>query len=501
MQKFILIRGHQGAGKSTFARQQIAAFECDYPHGEVVYIENDRLLTDADGVYRWSPDALEKAQRQGMAQMKAALKRGQAQPQADILIVNANTNQKAAACHHWLQLARKHGFATEIYRLHNFYPNLHGVAEADVLAAYLKLNHNRLRDEIHLEPERPISAEQTAQLARMESFGQQPLPFDQTQQTHVTAEYLAIGSRHFTQKPSRRYPQLRVLKYTRNVFYNNRFDDALLEMRGLVLDEHQRIIVRPFKKVFNYSERTAANSRYPIRMHDDMLVDAVVKVNGFLGCATYVDLADDHPSRGAAFERQVLYSTTGSLDSDFAQLAAKHCAPYEALFRQYPNHTFLFEITDPGDVHIIREPFGATLIGLIEVASGRAFREAELDELAAAFNAEHAAAGLQLIRPQTLRRIRFGDLKQQLKSVQHEGFMVFDAESQALLFKLKSPYYLISKFFGRSNANNLGRKLDKRHVDEEYYPLLDHLRQHRQTFNAMGEQEKIAFIQAFLRGV
>ena len=173
MQKFILIRGHQGAGKSTFARQQIAAFECDYPHGEVVYIENDRLLTDADGVYRWSPDALEKAQRQGMAQMKAALKRGQAQPQADILIVNANTNQKAAACHHWLQLARKHGFATEIYRLHNFYPNLHGVAEADVLAAYLKLNHNRLRDEIHLEPERPISAEQTAQLARMESFGQQ----------------------------------------------------------------------------------------------------------------------------------------------------------------------------------------------------------------------------------------------------------------------------------------------------------------------------------------
>ena len=336
---------------------------------------------------------------------------------------------------------------------------------------------------------------------QLESFGQQPLPFDQTQQTHVTAEYLAIGSRHFTQKPSRRYPQLRVLKYTRNVFYNNRFDDALLEMRGLVLDEHQRIIVRPFKKVFNYSERTAANSRYPIRMHDDMLVDAVVKVNGFLGCATYVDLADDHPSRGAAFERQVLYSTTGSLDSDFAQLAAKHCAPYEALFRQYPNHTFLFEITDPGDVHIIREPFGATLIGLIEVASGRAFREAELDELAAAFNAEHAAAGLQLIRPQTLRRIRFGDLKQQLKSVQHEGFMVFDAESQALLFKLKSPYYLISKFFGRSNANNLGRKLDKRHVDEEYYPLLDHLRQHRQTFNAMGEQEKIAFIQAFLRGV
>ena len=47
---------------------------------------------------------------------------------------------------------------------------------------------------------------------------------------------------------SKRYPELRVLKYARSVFYNNRFDDALLEMRGLIIDAHNRIIVRPFKK-------------------------------------------------------------------------------------------------------------------------------------------------------------------------------------------------------------------------------------------------------------
>ncbi len=28
-------------------------------------------------------------------------------------------------------------------------------------------------------------------------------------------------------------------------------------MRGLIIDAHNRIIVRPFKKVFNYSERIA----------------------------------------------------------------------------------------------------------------------------------------------------------------------------------------------------------------------------------------------------
>ena len=37
-------------------------------------------------------------------------------------------------------------------------------------------------------------------------------------------------------------------------------------------------------------------------------------------------------------------------------------------------------------------------------------------------------------------------LKGRLKNVEHEGFMVFDAQNGEMLFKLKSPYYLISKF-------------------------------------------------------
>ena len=496
MQKFILIRGHQGSGKSTFAREKIAEFQRDYPQGEVVYIENDLLLTDEHGVYRWSGEALDKAQRQGLAKMKAALKKGQATPQADVLIVNANTNQKSASCIHLLQMARKHGFATEVYRLHNFYPNLHGVSEADVLAAYVKLNQNRLRDEIHVEAVQPIAAEQAAMIEAMQNFGQQPLPFDQERQTFVTREYLQFGRRNFTSKPSRLYPELQVLKYARSVFYDNRFDDALLEMRGLVIDAQQNIIVRPFKKVFNYSERTAKNSKYPLELADHHLVDAVVKVNGFLGCATYVCLPENHPSHGAAFNHQVLYSTTGSLDSDFAKMTAQHCAPYEALFRAYPNHTFLFEITDENDVHIINERFGETLIGVIDVASGRQLSERELDEIAARFTAEHS---ITLHRPAILQNIRFGRLKTLLKTVEHEGFMVFDAQTQEMLFKLKSPYYLVSKFLGRSNEGNLGRKLDKRHVDEEYYPLIDHIRENQETFNRLEELEKIAFIQQFLR--
>lgn len=489
MQKFILLRGHQGSGKSTFAAEKIAEFKRNYPQATIYHIENDKEMIDEQGVYRWSPEAVEKAQQKGAATFKNALKFGQQHPHTPVLIVNSNTNQKASACMALLNAAKKHRFATEVYRLYNFYPNAHNVPEHEVLAAYQRLNQGRVRDEQHVAAVRPISAEQQTMLDEMAAFRSQPLDFDEAQQTFVTKKYLQYGKRDFTAKQSRLFPELRVLKYRRSVFYENRFDDALLEMRGLVLDCHDKIIVRPFKKVFNYSERIAKNSKYPIDISDDYLVNAVVKVNGFLGCCTYVSLPENHPSHQAAFNRQTLFSTTGSLDSDFAKMVRSHCSQYENMFMAYPNHTFLFEVCDPTDVHIIREDFGETLIGVIDVATGRQWRERELDEVAARFGVK---------RPQIIENIAFGELKSLLQTVEHEGFMVFDAKTDEMLFKLKSPYYLISKFFGRSSEQNLGRKLDKRQLDEEFYPLVDYIAENKQKFNELAELDKIAFIQAFL---
>ena len=355
MQKFILLRGHQGSGKSTYAAELIAQFQQAHPNAQIVHIENDQELTNERGEYQWSREALAAAQEKGRARFKTALKQGQQHPERDILIINSNTNQKATACIAMLQAARKHGFQTEVYRLHNFLPNHHNVDESSVLAAYIRLNQNPLRDEIHVPAVQPMSPEQHAQIQATTQFKNRAPQYDEARHTYITEDYLRLGRRDFSIKPSKKYPQLSVLKYARSVFYENRFDNALLEMRGIVLDPHNQIIIRPFNKVFNYSERIAANSRYPIHIADDHRLTAVVKVNGFLGCCTYVRLPENHPSHGADFDNQILYSTTGSLDSDFARLVQTHCAQYQALFQAYPNHTFMFEITDPGDVHIIRE--------------------------------------------------------------------------------------------------------------------------------------------------
>ncbi|UYZ86430.1 RNA ligase [Moraxella bovis] len=501
MQKFILIRGHQGSGKSTFAEQKIAEFKKEFPNGEIIHIENDLLLTDENGVYHWTPERIEKAVQIGQTAMKTAFEKARANPNLDILVINSNTNQKSSSCIHLLQSARKKGLVTEIYRLHNFFDNVHNVKRDDVLSAYVKLNNNQLRDEIHIDPIRPMSDDIKANIEKMSQFNnKKELPFDENRQSYITDDYLKYGKRNFIIKQSKTYPELFVLKYKRDVFFNNTFDNALLEMRGLVLDKYNNIIVRPFKKVFNYSERIAKKSKYPISIDDNHLVDVVLKVNGFLGVCTYVALDETHPSYHAEFNHQVLYSTTGSLDSDFAKMNEIHCQKYEMLFKQYPNHTFLFEITDEKDVHIIKEVFGETLIGIIDVATGRQFDENELNAIADTFNAEQNAigSGITINRPQMITAMPFGELKALLKTVEHEGFMVFDSQTKEMLFKLKSPYYLISKFLGRSNATNLGRKLDKRPVDEEYYPLIDYIKDNKEKFNQLSELDKIAFIQEFL---
>lgn len=168
MQKFILIRGHQGSGKTTFAKQKIADFQHQYPNADIIHLENDILLTDEQGHYHWTPERVDKAQRQNLATFKQKLKYGQQYPHQNILIVNSNTNQKSSSCIHLIQIAKKFGFNVEIYRLHNFFDNLHRVKITDVLSAYVNLNNNPLANEIHIKPIQMLDEKTRQILERMQ---------------------------------------------------------------------------------------------------------------------------------------------------------------------------------------------------------------------------------------------------------------------------------------------------------------------------------------------
>lgn len=275
---------------------------------------------------------------------------------------------------------------------------------------------------------------------------------------------------------------LSIFKYSKQVFFKALWneDARLLDARGLVLDSEGVVVQMPFTKVFNYKEN---NTFVPL----DMEVEYIRKVNGFLGVATW-------------YKGEVLFSTTGTLDSEFVEMAKETISAQGDIVNlcaSMPNYSFMFEVCHEKDPHIVKEDLGAYLIGArIKELGSSLHEEACLDKLAAAFGFKRPEFGIAC----------FSEVLKANLVATHEGFMVRDAETKAVLCKLKSPHYLITKFLGRNKSKVHMIWSDKHSevlynsVDEEFYPLLDYLKVEftLETWAVKSEQEKILVIRDFL---
>jgi hypothetical protein len=272
----------------------------------------------------------------------------------------------------------------------------------------------------------------------------------------------------------KQHGNLYIHKYKRKVFYDNLWhvDPALLDARGLVLDEDGDIVQLPFTKIFNYKENGTT-------IDPSHTVIAVRKVNGFMACVSL-------------HKGEVLVSTTGSLDSDYVAMA-KELLPLEKLKRiMEHNYSYCFEIVHSSDPHIIKEKVGAYAIG----ARAKHFGSEQVPQ----FFLNVFADKIGVMRPDYFS-CTFADLVKHVKTVKHEGYVVYDLQSRTVL-KIKSPYYLVTKFLARSKklgALIFNGKAYKNCVDEEFYPLCEWLQDtySAQEFIAMPEQERIAVIRNF----
>lgn len=255
------------------------------------------------------------------------------------------------------------------------------------------------------------------------------------------------------------YAGLSVLKYKNNVFWDNLWhtDPRLLECRGMVVDAEDNVIIWPFTKIFNRFEN---GTDLPLNQQ----VVCVRKVNGFMATAAV---------RG----EKLLVSTTGTLDSEFSTLARKHLDELKFDRVAFPeDFTFIFEICDRSDPHIIDEEEGAYLIGVRDLAlNGVMVEEHKLDRIAEVIGAKRPTWGV----------VPFGDVVYNVQHVQHEGYVIrnigTDEESSELLMKIKSPHYLAKKFLMRGGDNKWDMIWDnpqeaRKRIDEEYYSLLEWLR-------------------------
>lgn len=272
-----------------------------------------------------------------------------------------------------------------------------------------------------------------------------------------------------------------VLKYKKKVFYDNLWNDYIAECRGTIVDKDFNLVAYPFTKIYNYGIEKEA----PV-FEDTDLVTAFRKINGFMVSCTW-------------HNGDVLVSTTGSTDSDFVAMAKemmlKHMcwADWQMAFAKddMRDLTVMFECVHPNDPHIIPEKAGMYVLGYRENKWGAkvGYNHTVLEIMGKEFNCFVPECTLVFV----------GDLKRIAKECKHEGYVFYHDDGRAA--KIKSPYYLTSKWVARNPRTDKLVDMNKdikQNIDEEYYGLIDAIRLNIESYTAMNEQERLDWVRNFV---
>ena len=272
-----------------------------------------------------------------------------------------------------------------------------------------------------------------------------------------------------------------VLKYKKKVFYDNLWNDYIAECRGSIVDSDFNLVSYPFTKIYNYGIEKEAPVLAP-----DTKVTAFRKVNGFMVAMT-------------VYKGELLVSTTGSTDSPFVDMAKEMMVTHMPLTdwrmvlgnAECEGVTYMFECVHPNDPHIIPEVPGMYVLGYRENTWGSKVGHDKdtLWLLGKVFNC---------YVPEVIETT-VGNLVEATKNVRHEGFVFYTEDGVSA--KIKSPYYLTSKWVARNPRTDklVDLKRDIKHqLDEEYYPLVDAIRANIVEYTALDEQGRLAWVRNYM---
>ncbi len=268
-----------------------------------------------------------------------------------------------------------------------------------------------------------------------------------------------------------------VLKYKKKVFYDGLWNEYIAECRGSIVDEDFNLVSYPFTKIYNYGIEKEAP-----KLDKDTKVTAFRKVNGFMVACTW-------------YNNDVLVSTTGSTDSPYVAMAKEMMvthmpwADWQMAFAKDDMRglTVMFECVHPNDPHIVPEEAGMYVLGYRdnEWGSKVGHDPCVLQDLRLMFNCH---------KPESVTT-NMARLEQLAKECKHEGFVFYTDDGVSA--KIKSPYYLTSKWVARNPRTDKLVDLNKdikHNLDEEYYPLVDAIRANIVEYTAMDEQARLAWV-------
>lgn len=288
-------------------------------------------------------------------------------------------------------------------------------------------------------------------------------------------QYIQNNPKLVKMRESTRYPELYVLKYSKKCFYDNIWNDYNVECRGSIVDKDLNLVSYPFTKIHNFG----IERRAPV-IHRDTKVTAFRKVNGFMAAVSW-------------YRGDLLISTTGSLDSEYVDMVRElirtkyNYEDWQLVFARtdLENMTFMFEVCHRNDPHIIPEQEGLYLLGYRENSWHSPVQHDS-------FVLRELSAELGCYTPECVVT-NMGRLSEMAREVRHEGWVFYTDDGVSA--KIKSPYYLCCKALARKKDI---LSLNMQRVEEEYFPLINHLNEISEVFNSMTEHERLSYIHKYL---
>jgi hypothetical protein len=193
---------------------------------------------------------------------------------------------------------------------------------------------------------------------------------------------------------------------------------------------------------------------------------------------------------------KLLVSTTGSTDSDYVNMARELIdeAKYLDLCTRWEGYTFMFECVHKNDPHIVPEKEGMYILGYREnqwhsPVEHDPFMLIEMGRVLDCFVPENL----------TTNMVRLQELAKECK---HEGYVFYT--DNGVSAKIKSPYYLTSKWVARNPRTDKLVDLNKdikHQLDEEYYPLVDAIRANIVEYTALDEQARLEWVRNYMETV
>jgi hypothetical protein len=258
--------------------------------------------------------------------------------------------------------------------------------------------------------------------------------------------------------------ELLVVKYKHKVFYDNLWNEHLVNARGMVLDTDYNIVSYPFTKIFNYGVEAAAPE---FDEHESVLVQR--KVNGFMCAMTW-------------HNNSVLVSTTGSVSGVFVDYARDFLTPkLEQELQDNPAYTYMFECVHPDDPHIIPEQ-----MGLYYLARRAKYINSPIE------TPDRLRSWLYTFVQHVVyaKELPFSVAVARAKAAKDEGSVIYSLRDTRAT-KVKSNWYLCSKALARTKAD----KLSRIKIDEEFADLNKLVETN--TFKAASEQQRLTKIREF----